>query len=116
MTHALWVGAAASGNPDPTILPNLAESPDSHRLLGPLWTASGLTLQAPCRLYAGECWRSGLIVATGSTSAMIRTAGGLERCTDRRNLLTEDEAVLFKKEAAAFRRLCKKRMEGRTNG
>jgi hypothetical protein len=47
---------------------------------------------------------------------MIRTAGGLERCTDRRNLLTEDEAVLFKKEAAAFRRLCKKRMEGRTNG
>ena len=116
MTHALWVGAAASGNPDPTILPNLAESPDSHRLLGPLWTASGLTLQGSCRLYCGESWRSGTITATGSTFALVATSAGLARCSDRRNILTEDEAVLFKRQTAAFRRLCKKRMEGRTNG
>jgi hypothetical protein len=116
MTHALWVGAAASGNPDPTILPNLAESPDSIRLLGPWWTTSGLTLQEPCRIYSGDCWRSGTITATGETWALVRSSAGLEKCSDRRNLQTEGEAVLFKKQTAAFRRLCKKRMEGQNNG
>jgi hypothetical protein len=112
MTHQVWVGAAASGNPDPAILPNLTQSPDSIRLLGPLWTPSGLTLQAPCRIYAGDHWRSGKIAATGETFATIRTAEGLERCCDRRSLQTEEEAKVFKKEMAAFRRLCKKRQQG----
>jgi hypothetical protein len=57
-----------------------------------------------------------LIVATGTTFALVATSAGLARCSDRRNILTEDEAVLFKRQTAAFRRLCKKRMEGRTNG
>ena len=120
MTKPLCATPMGSGNPSHSLTNTeadwLSASPDANRLLGPLWTASGLTLQAPCRLYAGESWRSGLIVATGSTSAMIRTAGGLERCTDRRNLQTMEEAEAFKRETAAFRRLLKKRQGGRTNG
>jgi hypothetical protein len=46
----------------------------------------------------------------------VRSSAGLEKCSDRRNLQTKEEAALFKKQMAAFRRLCKKRMEGRTNG
>ena len=89
----------------------LTESPDSQRLLGPVWTASGLTLQEPCRLYAGNHWRSGTVTATGVSSAMVRTSAGLERCSDRRNLLTEAEAAAFKSATAKFRRLLKKRQE-----
>jgi hypothetical protein len=82
-----------------------------------LWTASGLTLQAPCRIYAGDRWRSGKIAATGETFATIRTAEGLERCCDRRNLQTEEEAKAFKRQTASFRRLCKKRQQGgKSNG
>jgi hypothetical protein len=112
MTHQVWVGAAASGKPDPAILPNLTQSPDSIRLLGPLWTSSGLTLQAPCRIYAGDCWRSGKVTATGETFATIRTSAGLERCCDRRNLQTEEEAKAFKRQTVSFRRACKKRQQG----
>ena len=110
-----------SGNPA-SILTNteaawLSESPDSIRLLGPLWTASGLTLQSPCRLYAGDHWRSGTITATGATFALVNTATGTVRCCDRRNLQTKDEAVLFKRKTAAFRRLLKKRQKGgQSNG
>ena len=94
----------------------LTESPDSIRLLGPLWTSSGLTLQAPCRLYAGDHWRSGTITATGITFALVSTPAGVVRCSDRRNLLTSTEAADFKRQTAAFRRLCKKRQGGQTNG
>lgn len=94
----------------------LSESPDSIRLLGPLWTASGLTLQAPCRIYSGDCWRSGTITATGCSWAIVRSSAGLERCSDRRNLQSKEEAELFKKQTAAFRRLLKKRQGGQTNG
>jgi len=95
----------------------LSESPDSVRLLGPHWTCSGLTLQAPCRLYAGDHWRSGTITATGITFALVSTSAGLERCSDRRNLQSMEEADLFKKETAAFRRICRKRRQGgQTNG
>ena len=87
----------------------LTESPDSQRLLGPVWTASGLTLQAPCRVYAGNYWRSGTVTATGVTSAMVRTSAGLEKCADRRNLQTTEEAAAFKSATAKFRRLIKKR-------
>ncbi len=109
-----------SGNPV-TILkgqaaPWLTESPDSKRLSAPVWTASGLTLQAPCKLYAGNHWRAGTIVATGETFALIRTSAGLERTEDRRNLQTEAEAVLFKKETASFRRLLRRRQGGQING
>ncbi len=98
-------------------LPPLTESPDSIRLSGPCWTPSGLTLQAPCRLYAGNHWRAGTVAATGETFALIRTSGGLERCSDRRNLQSKEEAEAFKRQTAAFRRLLKKRQEGgRTNG
>lgn len=117
MTHALWVGLAASGNPDPTILPNLSESPDSRRLLGPIWNPSGITISGACRLYCGDQWRSGTITATGEASALVSTSAGTVRCCDRRLLQTKEEAVLFKRETAAFRRLLKKRQEGgRTNG
>ena len=109
-----------SGNPSHILTGSegawLSESPDSERLLGPLWASSGLTLQASVRIYSGDCWRSGKITATGETSAMVRTPGGLERCTDRRNLQTKEEADVFKKETAAFRRLCKKRQGGQING
>lgn len=101
-------------SPDPEWL---SESPDSVRLLGPLWTASGLTLQSPCRLYAGDHWRSGRVIATGSTFALVSTPAGPIRCTDRRNLLVAEEAVLFKRQTAAFRRAVRKRQEGgRTDG
>jgi len=89
----------------------LTESPDSQRLLGPVWTASGLTIQEPCRVYAGNHWRSGTVTATGVTFAVIKTSAGLEKCADRRNLLSETEAAAFKSATAKFRRLLKKRQE-----
>jgi hypothetical protein len=120
MTQQLCAIPSGSGNHLSILAPSgaswLTESPDSIRLLGPWWTSSGLTLRAPCRLYAGDHWRSGTITATGETWALVRSSAGLEKCSDRRNLQTEGEAVLFKKQTAAFRRLCKKRMEGRNNG
>jgi hypothetical protein len=75
-----------------------------------------LTLQAPCRIYSGDCWRSGTITATGCSWAIVRSSAGLERCSDRRNLQSKEEAELFKKQTAAFRRLLKKRQGGQTNG
>jgi len=87
----------------------LTESPDSQRLLGPVWTASGLTLQGGCRLFAGDHWRSGTITATGDSFAMVRTSAGHERCSDRRNLLTEAEAAIFKTATTRFRRVLRKR-------
>jgi len=120
MTKPLCAIPSGSGNHLSILAPSgaawLTESPDSIRLLGPWWTSSGLTLQEPCRLYAGDHWRSGTIAATGVSFALVRTSAGLERCSDRRNLQTKEEAALFKKQTAAFRRLCKKRMEGRNNG
>jgi hypothetical protein len=120
MTEQLCAIPSGSGNHLSILTPTeaawLSESPDSIRLLAPWWTSSGLTLQAPCRVYSGDCWRSGRVTATGITFALVSTSAGLERCTDRRNLQTKEEAVLFKKQTAAFRRLCKKRMEGRNNG
>jgi hypothetical protein len=74
-----------------------------------------LTLQAPCRIYSGDCWRSGTITATGISFALVSTSAGLERCSDRRCLQSMEEADLFKKQTAAFR-LCKKRQGGKTNG
>jgi len=84
------------------------ESPDSERLLGPLWTCSGLTLNAPCRLYCGDRWRSAVLVATGLTDqgegfALVRTAKGSALCTDRRNLQTIEEARLFKNHQKRWR-------------
>lgn len=117
MSDALSRTGAKHGNPSaasilaPSSHVPLTESPDSIRLLGPLWTASGLTIQASCSLYAGNHWRSGTVTATGATFAMVRTSAGLERCTDRRNLLTEAEAAVFKSATAKFRRLLKKRQE-----
>ena len=89
----------------------LTESPDSQRLLGPVWTASGLTIQEGCRVFAGNHWRSGTVTATGATFALVLTAAGLERCADRRNLQTKEEAEAFKSATSRFRRLCKKRQE-----
>ena len=120
MTQQLCAIPSGSGNHLSILAPSgaawLTESPDSNRLLGPWWTSSGLTLQAPCRVYSGDCWRSGTVTATGETWALVRSSAGLEKCCDRRNLQTKEEAVLFKKETAAFRRLCKKRQGGQTNG
>lgn len=115
-TSPLCGGRAAIGNPAPSILSTPTESPDSRRLLGPLWCSSGITLQAGCRVYCGDHWASGTIAATGSTFALVKTAAGVERCSDRRNLLTEGEAVLFKLETAAFRRRLKKRQGGQSHG
>ena len=94
-----------------------SESPDSIRLLGPLWTASGLTLQEPCRLYAGDHWRTDSLVATGETFALVKTSVGLERCEDRRNLQTNSEAILFKRHQTQWRRERKAALQGgRNNG
>lgn len=117
MSQALWVGPATRGNPDRSILPNLTESPDSRRLLGPLWSPSGITISGACRVFAGDCWRSGTIAASGADWVTIRTSAGVARCSDRRNLLVGEEAVLFKRETAAFRRAVRKRQEGgQSNG
>lgn len=121
MNHPLIIGGvgAPAQPPSTSLKPQtsssgwvpLSESPDSQRLLGPVWTASGLTIQGGCRVFAGSHWRSGTVTATGATFAMVRTSAGLERCADRRNLLTEAEAAVFKSATAKFRRLLKKRQE-----
>lgn len=100
---------AASRNPSSILVGTSycppSESPDSTRLLGPIWTASGLTLQEGVRLYCGDHWRSGWITATGETFAIIKTREGVSRCSDRRNLLVgEEEARLFKNAQARFKR------------
>jgi len=81
-----------------------------------VWTASGLTIQGGCRLFVGDHWRSGTITATGVSSAMVRTSAGLEKCADRRNLQTTEEAAAFKSATAKFRRLIKTRQGGKANG
>jgi len=40
---------------------------------------------------------------------MVHTSAGLEKCADRRNLQTTEEAAAFKSATAKFRRLLKKR-------
>ena len=97
------VGNPSSGVVQPFYTPPI-ESPDSVRLLASIWTASGLTLQAPCRLYCGNHWRSGTITATGEAFALIQTKEGQARCSDRRNLLTAEEARQFKNAQARFKR------------
>ena len=122
MTHALSRTIDPNGNPVPSILTASSyeppsESPDSIRLLGPLWTASGLTLQEPCRVYAGDHWNTGRLVATGETCALVKTSAGLARCEDRRNLQTSDEALLFKRHQTQWRRERKAALQGgRNNG
>jgi hypothetical protein len=80
------------------------ESPDSARLLGPIWTASGLTLQEGCRVYCGDHWSSGTITATGVDFALVRTTKGTSCCRDRRNLQTLEEARQFQNAKARFKR------------
>jgi hypothetical protein len=96
------------------------ESPDSERLLGLIWTPSGLALNAPCRLYCGDRWRAGTITATGETSALVATSAGLARCSDRRNLLNEEEARVFKNSRASWKRkraaAHRSSEEGQSNG
>lgn len=130
MSQALSGQPVDSGNPAHTILERRAyeppsESPDSIRLLEPVWTSSGLTLQGGCRLYVGDHWRSGKVVATGLTDqgegfAVVKTAKGTARCTDRRNLQTTEEARLFKNHQARWknqRKAARRRLEeGRSNG
>jgi hypothetical protein len=41
----------------------------------------------------------------------VRTSAGLEKCADRRNIQTTEEAEAFKKQTSSFRRLLKKRQE-----
>ena len=108
MTKPLSLRGASSGNPTPSVehlfyTPPL-ESPDSIRLSGLLWTASGLTLQGKCRLYCGDHWRAGTITATGEAFALVKTKEGTRKITDRRNLQTSEEARLFKNAQARFKR------------
>ena len=108
MTKPLSLGDASSGNPTLSVghlfyTPPL-ESPDSVRLSGLLWTASGLTLQGKCRLYCGDHWRAGTVTATGEAFALVRTKEGTSKITDRRNLQTTEEARLFKNAQARFKR------------
>ena len=111
-------GAQSTNNVSSNLqLKNLVQSPDSTRLLGPIWTASGLTLQAPCRLYVGNQWRSGYITATGSTFAIVATSTGSVRCEDRRNLQNSEAAADFKRQRSRFLRILQKRQEGgQSNG
>lgn len=107
-TNPLSRRGAPSGNPASIVehlfyMPPL-ESPDSVRLSGLLWTASGLTLQGKCRLYCGDHWRTGTITATGEAFALVRTKEGTSKITDRRNLQTSEEARLFKNAQARFKR------------
>jgi hypothetical protein len=81
-----------------------SESPDSVRLLGPIWTASGLTIQAGCRFYCGDHWSSGTITATGVDFALVRTAKGISCCSDRRNIQTMEEARQFNNAQSRFKR------------
>jgi hypothetical protein len=125
MTDALSPRGAISGNPLACSILTASnkeaptETPDSERLLGPVWTPSGLALNAPCRLYCGDRWRSGRITATGETSALVATSAGLARCSDRRNLLNEEEARLFRNSQTRWRRqraAAHRSEEGQTHG
>jgi hypothetical protein len=89
------------------------ESPDSVRLLGPVWTTSGLTIQERCRLYCGDHWASGTITATGVGFALVCTTKGVTCCRDRRNLQTMEEARQFKNAQARFKRA---QSEGESHG
>ena len=61
--------------------------------------------------------RTGSLVATGETFALVKTSVGLERCEDRRNLQTSDEALLFKRHQTKWRREQKAAIEeGRKHG
>ena len=107
MTSTLCRQGTPSGNPVPSLVHTYqppSSSPDSERLDGPVWTASGLTIHAPCRLYMGNGWAAAIIVATGLSDALLRTRYGLRRCTDRRNILNADEATAFSKARARFKR------------
>lgn len=116
MTRALSLRDASSGNPTPIVVQQYykapTESPDSLRLLGPLWTASGLTLQAKCRLYCGDHWSTGTITATGEAFALVCTKAGTSKVTDRRNLQTTEEARLFKNAQTRFKRQREKALSG----
>ncbi len=82
------------------------EGPNSARLLGPIWTASGLTIQAGCRIYCGDHWSHGVIAATGVDFALVRTPKGISCCRDRRNLQTLEESRQFKNAQSRFKRQC----------
>ncbi len=115
-TNQLSREGAISGNPTLSVVHPFytppTESPDSVRLSGLLWTASGLTLQGKCRLYCGDHWSTGTITATGEAFALVRTKEGTSKITDRRNLQTTEEARLFKNAQARFKREREKVLSG----
>jgi len=79
-------------------------SPDATRLLGPM-VPSGVAIGTTASFYVGDGWRSGIVVATGITSATIATTRfGTSVVRDRRNLLIEAEAARHRQALAKWHR------------
>ena len=79
-------------------------SPDATRLLGPM-VPSGVAIGTTASFYVGDGWRSGIVVATGITSATIATTRfGTSVVSDRRNLLIGAEAGRHRRALAKWQR------------
>ena len=98
--------ASASGSwQASSAAPVFEPSPDAIRLLGPL-VPSGLTIGCRASVYVGDGWRSGIVTATGLTSATVETTryGTSVIIHDRRNLLIGPEAGRHRRALAKWRR------------
>jgi hypothetical protein len=96
--------ASASGSWQAPSADFFEPSPDALRLLGTL-VPSGLTIGSQASFFVGDGWRSGVITATGLTSATIETTRfGTSVVHDRRNLLIGPEAGRHRRALAKWRR------------
>lgn len=96
--------ASASGSWQAPSADFLEPSPDAIRLMGGL-IPSGLTIGCRASFYAGDHWRSGIVTATGLTTATITTTRyGTSVVHDRRNLLVGAEAVRHRQALAKWQR------------
>ena len=95
-----WQAASAA----PVFEPSFEPSPDAIRLLGTL-VPSGLTIGCRASFYVGDGWRSGIVTATGLTSATVETTRhGTSVVHDKRNLLIGAAAGRHRRALAKWRR------------
>jgi len=71
--------------------------PDALRLLGAI-IPSGIAIGSKAAAFMGNCWRTGVVVATGVTTVSLSMERhGLCTIHDRRNLLVGDEHANYQK-------------------
>lgn len=103
---------AASGGASQPPTAAIAPHPDAVRLLGSI-TPTGIPLQAPARVFQGDHWRHGRVVATGATwCAVSMERHGIACVRDRRNILVGEEWSFYEAACRQWRREQKKRNGG----